>query len=65
MDEHDEILDKMGEVLDGHDLNDVMPVLAFLIVRVAIDSGNGRAHFFKYMNKIADTLFDQKPINFQ
>lgn len=65
MDEHDILLDKMGEVLDGHDLNDVMPILAFLIVRVAIDSGNGRAHFFQYMNKIADTLFDETPINLQ
>lgn len=65
MDEHDEILEKIGEVLDGHDVNDVMPILAFLIVRVAIDSGNGREHFFKYMSKIADTLFDETPINLQ
>jgi hypothetical protein len=65
MDEQDAVLDKIGAVLDGHDLNDVMPVLAFLIVRVAIDSGNGREHFFQYMNKIADTLFDKTPINLQ
>ena len=65
MDEQDTVLDKIGEVLDGHDLNDVMPVLAFLIVRVAIDSGNGREHFFQYMHKIADTLFDKTPINLQ
>jgi hypothetical protein len=65
MDEQDQVLDKVGAVLDGHDVNDVMPVLAFLIVRVAIDSGNGREHFFKYMSKIADTLFDETPINLQ
>jgi hypothetical protein len=65
MDEQDKVLDKIGKVLDGHDVNDVMPVLAFLIVQVAIDSGNGREHFFQYMNKIADTLFDKHPINLQ
>ena len=65
MDEQDQVLDKIGEVLDGHDVNDVMPVLAFLIVRLAIDSGNGRAHFFQYMNKIADNLFDKHPVNLQ
>jgi hypothetical protein len=64
-DEHDKLLDKVGEALDGHDLNDVMPVLAFLITRCAVDSGNGKQHFLKYMNKIADTLFDKTPINLQ
>jgi hypothetical protein len=57
MDEHDILLDKVGEALDGHDLNDVMPVLAFLITRCAVDSGNGKEHFLGYMTQIADTLF--------
>ena len=59
MDEHDKLLDKVGNALDGHDLNDVMPVLAFLICRCAVDSGNGKQHFLKYMAQIADTLFQQ------
>jgi len=58
LDAHDALLDKVGDALDGHDLNDVMPVLAFLITRCAVDSGNGKKHFLGYMTKIADTLFE-------
>lgn len=58
LDAHDKLLDKVGEALDGHDLNDVMPVLAFLICRCAVDSGNGKAHFLGYITQVADSLFE-------
>jgi hypothetical protein len=58
-DEHDILLDKVGAVLDGHDTNTVMPVLAYLCALVAVDSGNGKEHFLGYMTQIADTLFDE------
>jgi len=58
-DAHDILLDKVGDLLDGHETNIVMPVLAYLTTLIAVDSGNGKAHFLAYMAQIADTLFDE------
>ena len=56
-DKHTEILDAVGGICDGYDLNDVVPVLAVLLVGLAVASGNGKAHFLEYIKGIADHMF--------